>query len=157
MYHKLDNVGVTHVQNPRIEYSSVSCINAGSCTDQRILTKFQRLYDALFIYPRLLRLIAILSTITRNPIHDQPRSYPRSHTTLSTISRDPIHDHAQPYPRSAATLSTITRNPIHDHARPCLCWAATMPILSRDHAYVQIQPCLPNTIMLSLLVLYTIK
>jgi len=132
MYHKLDNVGVTHVQNPRIEYSSVSCINAGSCTDQRILTKFQRLYDALFIYPRLLRLIAILSTITRNPIHDQPRSYPRSHTTLSTISRDPIHDHAQPYPRSRAT----------------------MPMLSRDHAYVQIQPCLPNTIMLSLLVLY---
>jgi len=127
MYHKLDNVGVTHVQNPRIEYSSVSCINAGSCTDQRILTKFQRLYDALFIYPRLLRLIAILSTITRNPIHDQPRSYPRSHTTLSTISRDPIHDHAQPYPRSAAILSTITRDHAYDQTQPCyLYWFYTI-------------------------------
>ena len=133
MYHKLDNVGVTHVQNPRIEYSSVSCINAGSCTDQRILTKFQRLYDALFIYPCLLRLIAILSTITRNPIHDQPRSYPRSHATLSTISRDPIHDHTQPYPRSRATMPMFRRDHAYIKPRPCLCSDTTLPT-KHNHA-----------------------
>ena len=141
MYHKLDNVGVTHVQNPRIEYSSVSCINAGSCTDQRILTKFQRLYDALFIYPRLLRSTATLSTISRDPIHDHTQPYPRSRSTLSTISRDPIHDHTRPYPRSRATLSTITRDPIHDHTRPYPRSHATLSTITRDHAYDQTQPC----------------